>query len=178
MVAPDGREVEWDRTGTPTGGYTAVYKGTTQPAMTWNWVYTTEPTQDRRRTPAADAWEMAAYATGAAALGFVSGMLLVTFFWHWRRRRYVWPMLLPLGVAAFVCTVFAVNDEYQPILPLGDPHVDRLGDVGADMDRPGHISGPADRADDAADVHPAQAAPAFRLPLGADGKSMPSGRAT
>jgi hypothetical protein len=114
-IAPDGREVTYSSAAGP--AYSMVYKGTTQPAKTWRMVYTLEPPDDQRYRRRNQFYEAIALAAGAAALGLVSGLLLVCFFWHWKRKRYVWPMLLPLGCAAFVCIVFYVNDEYQPVLP-------------------------------------------------------------
>jgi hypothetical protein len=115
MIAPDGREVIYSSSARPT--YSMVYKGTTQPAKTWRMVFTLDPPDDQRFRRRQQFYETIALAVGAAALGLVSGMLLVCFFWHWRRRRYLWPMIvLPLGCAAFVCAVFYVNDEYQPIV--------------------------------------------------------------
>jgi hypothetical protein len=109
MLAPDGREVAWGNSG-------AFYTGTTQPATTWTYVYTLNPSAGEHRRPWLK-WEALFFAIGGAALGFVSGALLIVFFWHWKKRRYAWPMLLPLAIAAVVSAIFAVNDEYKLILP-------------------------------------------------------------
>jgi hypothetical protein len=112
MVAMDGREVEWTMNPTGSGGrgYQAILKGTTQPVTQWRNVATLRPSRgEYRRTK----WDMIPFAIAAAALGFITGLLLVAFLWHWKRRRYPWVMVLPLAVAAFVSTVFYYDDDFM-----------------------------------------------------------------
>jgi hypothetical protein len=49
---------------------------------------------------------------GSCALGLIAGTLAVTFLWHWRRRRYLALLLLPLAPAVFVDTVFRLDTAF------------------------------------------------------------------
>ena len=119
MIAMDGREVEWNSSPNPNraGGraYQAVVKGTTQPVAQWRMVSTLDPQPGNRRR---NIWDVIPFAIGAPALGFVTGVLLVVFFWHWQRRRYKWALLLPLAVAAVVSVIFCIDEMYILIRPF------------------------------------------------------------
>jgi hypothetical protein len=47
--------------------------------------------------------------------GFVVGLLMVTFLWHWPRRRYALGALLPFLSALFTSCMFSFNSEYRHI---------------------------------------------------------------
>jgi hypothetical protein len=112
MIAPDGREVEYAEipATTPTAGtaWTPVYKGTTQPAAKFRNLRTLDQPrgQDLR-------WRTRFLAFNVVLAGvtaLVAGLLLVVFMWHWRRRRYLWVMLLPFLVAVGVVAFFYLDD--------------------------------------------------------------------
>ena len=119
-VAPDGREVVWAELPAPAatagagipavpGGWTAVYKGTTQPAVSYGNVRVVN-----RYTGVAARQGLLAllmYVLAAAGIGLGTGVLLVTFLWHWRRRHYAWPMvLLPTLAAVLFLLLIHLND--------------------------------------------------------------------
>lgn len=126
VVTADGRPAEWKQVKTPGGGtsYQVAAKGTTQPAPTWKTIYTTTPPARDDQNPwmggryqRAQRWEEFFVFTGfGAALGLVAGVLTVVFFWHWKKRRYLLTTLLPLSAAAFMIVIYAVNDDFQPVL--------------------------------------------------------------
>jgi hypothetical protein len=106
-VTLEGQELELIRN---TGQW--VIKGTTQPVMPRRMVRTLEPQENWYRP----GWEeRTILLVGGTAIGFVTGVLMVVFLWHWKKRRYLWTLLLPLACAGFVSTVFAVDDEYELI---------------------------------------------------------------
>lgn len=110
---PSGKTVEFVQP--PAGAARArqwqpMIVGTTQPSTRWVQAFT-------RRPDRPDFWEFIGMAVGSAAVGFFTGLLLVVFLWHWPRRRYLWTLLLPCAVAAFVGTVFAVEGSYVFIRP-------------------------------------------------------------
>jgi hypothetical protein len=110
----DGRETEWMQ---PTGPGPAqqVLKGTTQPVNNWRYVRAirhpvgAELTQYR--------WNFFFETLGTSLLGFAVGMLMVVFFWHWKRRGYAIAMLLPFVVAGFVIVILNFDDQYDRIRP-------------------------------------------------------------
>ena len=120
MVAADGREVEWGNTGR---GNMLVDKGTTQPAHgnITRTVRSLDPAHDwRRQHYQNEEWRRQQMLIGSVilglsdlGLGFVGGVLLVVFFWHWSKRRYPLVMLLPFAVAAVVLAVTLMEDEYE-----------------------------------------------------------------
>jgi prepilin signal peptidase PulO-like enzyme (type II secretory pathway) len=115
MVANDGRDVEWGQVtnaaGTP-GGWGAIYADTKQPAPNWKMIRTfTRP----ENYPKWGWEEIALYVFFGAAIGFTTGVLLVVFFWHWRRKRYPLVMILPFAIAAVVATVSYYAEEYGPL---------------------------------------------------------------
>src|SRR5439155_16903649 len=122
----DGRDAEWKQIMMPQGGtsYQVVLKGTTRPVFNWTMGYTLErpdytdenQMNNQQRGTRAD---LIGLLLGGAALGFVSGALLVYFLWHWKKRRYVLVTLLPIGVAAFVVGILIFNEEFRPILHWG-----------------------------------------------------------
>jgi hypothetical protein len=111
----DGREVEWNQTSS--GGSQMVYTGTTQPVLHWHNARTLQMPREWERPPEWQRAFLAWLVVGDVALGFLTGALLVTFFWHWRRWRYLLVMLLPVGVAAVALwgTLVASEGEYDPI---------------------------------------------------------------
>jgi hypothetical protein len=120
MITTDGRDVEWNTNPNSSRGpggraYQAVLKGTTQPVLQWRMVSTLQPQQGySRRT----VWDCLPFALAAPAMGFVTGVLLVVFFWHWKRRRYLLVLIVPLAVAAVVSTIFCIDEMYELIRPF------------------------------------------------------------
>ena len=113
----DGREVEWTMPAAPNSASIMVYKGTTQPAAGWHNERTLVPPNPGVFHGNWSLGFVLGMALGDAALGFVTGALLVTLFWHWKRRRYPLVMLLPFLVAAFALygTIFDSSNEYASI---------------------------------------------------------------
>jgi len=118
MVADDGREVVW--TNVPGAGSMSVYKGTTQPAGAVRHVRVAgmRPVQNAQDAK----WRREQFIIGSIiltlsdiGLGVVAGVLLVTIFWHWKRGRYRFVLLLPFAVAAVVLAVMFVDDAYAEI---------------------------------------------------------------
>jgi hypothetical protein len=107
----DGRAVEWSQV--PGAGWQTVYKGTTQPVAQWRQIRTLGPPGPNEWVPTK--WDRLPFHLGAASLGFVTGMLMVMFLWHWKKSRYVLAMILPFVVAAFVCVIFSFDEEYAGI---------------------------------------------------------------
>ena len=113
-LAPDGREVQW--TNVPGTGNMLVYKGTTQPVSGG---VRTVRSADWPAEPISPYWREQLIIGGTVlglsdlGLGLVSGTLLVTFFWHWKRSRYRLVLLLPFAVAAVVLSVMLLEDDYE-----------------------------------------------------------------
>jgi len=125
MVAPDGREVEYAEIPAPAGAaagagtsWTPVYKGTTQPAVGEVRRLRTLEFPPEQRNPL---WRRRAFELNvlcAAAVAFASGVLVVVFMWHWRRRRYGLVTLLPFLVAGVVVALMYatdLDDEYGEV---------------------------------------------------------------
>jgi hypothetical protein len=51
----------------------------------------------------------------SSLLGFLLGILLVTFLWHWPRWRYIGAMLFPIIASGFTFFSFLTDDSYHPI---------------------------------------------------------------
>src|SRR3954465_3771146 len=115
METFDGRhQVEWAQV--PGGsGWTSLIKGTTQPVTQYRSVRVLTPQNANDYRPRK--WDVIPFLVGAVAIGFFAGMLMVQFLWHWRRRRYVWALMLPLVVAGFVSVIFGFDEEYERIRP-------------------------------------------------------------
>ena len=119
VVSTDGAPAVW--LNNATGGYQVVLKATSQPITNWTYAYTLDaseainsPWGRRYQQP----WWVNLIIVGfAAGIGLVTGVLLVVFLWHWKRRGYRWALVLPFAVASGLCVVFWVNEEYHPILP-------------------------------------------------------------
>jgi hypothetical protein len=108
----DGRTVEWAQL--PNGaGWGAVLAGTTQPAPQYRQLRVLHRQNQNDWRPGK--WDFLPFPIGAAALGFVTGMLMVVFLWHWKRRRYILAMFLPFAVAGVVSVIFSQDDEYERI---------------------------------------------------------------
>ena len=116
LLAADGREVLYGPLPAPGGGstYGVVYKGTTQPAAVNKAVRTPRPLSEYLPP---DDWRLPICLGMAALIGLATGVLLVTFLWHWRRSNYLWVLLLPLIVNAvtglFMATEF--GDDYTAL---------------------------------------------------------------
>jgi hypothetical protein len=116
-VTLDGQPAVWNETGT---GPRVVLKGTTQPVNGYRWAYTLEDVghgqmsyMNRRRW---FTWGAVFALMGmSAAVALVTGVLMVTFLWHWKRRGYRLALLLPFAVAAALLGYFALNHEYEEI---------------------------------------------------------------
>lgn len=107
-VSMDGREVEWFSNAS--GGSQLVIKGTTQPVVQSRYVRVMRERSDHR-----EQWILISYVIGAVLLGWATGMLMVSFLWHWKRWRYGLAMLLPMAIAAVVCSIFNLQEEYAEI---------------------------------------------------------------
>jgi hypothetical protein len=108
MISMDGHDVEYTAT---SGG--PVLKGTTQPVKQYRNVATLDPPDGFGR----GVWDLVPLIIDGVLIGFVTGLLLVSFLWHWKRRRYFWMLLLPLAVAGFVAVIFILDDTYILIHP-------------------------------------------------------------
>ncbi len=125
LMTLDGREAEWKQVQMPGGGmnYQVVAKGTTRPTINnWKMAYTLDPPADDDTSPFGyrnrqrdTHVERIMIPLGGAALGLVTGGLMVVFLWHWKKRRYLYAALLPFAVATFMIVVFIVNEEFDPI---------------------------------------------------------------
>jgi MFS family permease len=83
-----------------------VYTLDSQPqSAPWYW--------DRRRH--FNWWVFAAVTGMAAGIALVSGILMVTFLWHWRQRGYRLALLLPFVIAAALVGYFVLDDMYEEI---------------------------------------------------------------
>ena len=120
-VAADGRDVERSNVINPGAGQTGwVYKGTTQPANPTRLVRRPDPPADDMLNAARRREQLiigsVILTVSDLALGIVGGMLLVTFFWHWKRQRYRFVLLLPFAVAGVVLAgMFVLDDDYDAI---------------------------------------------------------------
>lgn len=78
-----------------------------------SWAYTTQPPAgtDPRNLPGEGLAILLCAA--ALAIGFVAGLLCVTFMWHWPRRRYLLLILLPVAAVAFVLSIFLTEPSYR-----------------------------------------------------------------
>lgn len=97
------------------GGYGPVVVGTNTAAGYTHFVrsLTPPPGQDLRYI---NGWGVAAAIDlSSAASGFLTGALLVTFLWHWPRRRYLFGLLLPLIAAGFLISLYRSDDSFDPI---------------------------------------------------------------
>ena len=126
MVAADGRLVEYvelaPTTAATAGGpvpatnWVPVYKGTTQPAATYERVRTLHFPDPKDGSIAWRHRFVIINAVTAACLALVGGVLLVVFLWHWPRRRYLLAMLVPFAAAAGalgLMWLFDAGDEYR-----------------------------------------------------------------
>lgn len=117
LISLDGRPVAYAQIpGQP--GLMQVYAGTTQPVNTpMKYIRTLEPPAvpmfSNGQQNVRPWWAVLIIGGLGAGMGLLSGMLLVIFLWHWRKRNYLWMLLLPLLVGAFVASVTWFDEPYE-----------------------------------------------------------------
>lgn len=79
------------------------------------WVYTTEPPAGTDKGDVPGLGTETAICLGSGAVRFVGGVLLVSFLWHWPRRRYLAGLLLPMIAAGFLIIVYCRDPDYENI---------------------------------------------------------------
>ena len=111
-VAPDGRPaIPNPQANNGNWGYVIV--GTNTVVANPRFIRTTQPPPNEDPRNIADNHDLAMINVGSILLGFIAGMLLVTFLWHWRRRRYIFGILLPMIAAGFLIAIYCLNDQYE-----------------------------------------------------------------
>lgn len=113
-IADDGQPIERDAS----RGW--VYSGTTRPATPDRIVRRAYPPKDDNFSAERHREQILIGSIILVlcdlSLGLVGGMLLVTFFWHWKRSRYTLTLLLPFAIAAFVvAAMLYADDDYTDI---------------------------------------------------------------
>jgi hypothetical protein len=91
-------------TGTTTIVPRPIFRRTLQPPPDQNPLYTRDTTHD-----------LAMFIFLSSLLGFLLGMLLVTFLWHWSRRRYIAAIIFPMIAAGFVLFNFLTDESYNTL---------------------------------------------------------------
>jgi hypothetical protein len=111
-VAPDGRPViQQMQVNNGSWGYVIV--GTTTVVTNPRFIRTPQPPANENPRNIANNHDLAMINLGSILLGFLAGTLLVTFLWHWSRRRYIVGILLPMIAAGFLIGIYCLDDQYE-----------------------------------------------------------------
>lgn len=109
----DGKEIE-NKVG-PNGTYAWYFAGTMEPVAHQDVFYLRFVRPNMLPTTSAVLMFNSIYGSVNAGIGFASGMLLVTFLWHWPRRRYYIAVLVPLIIAMFLVVSYWLDLTYSSI---------------------------------------------------------------
>ncbi len=105
LVDANGRELVYQQIPNAAPGaspWLPVYLGTTQPATTpVHYVRLLTPPTQPATFYHPGRFELAILSSLSAALGLLTGILLVVLFWHWNKKRYFLVLLLPFAAAAW-----------------------------------------------------------------------------
>ncbi len=116
MIAPDGRPVvQQPQVNNGNWGYVIV--GTNTLVTNPRFIRTPQPPPNISPREIANNHDLAMINLGSILLGFLAGMLLVTFLWHWPRRRYIVGLILPMIASGFLISIYCLDDQYEMCRP-------------------------------------------------------------
>ena len=114
MIAPDGRPVVQGNL-PKGGGFGYMIAGTDIVVPHPKFIQTTQPPPETDPQNIAGTSQLVGLLLLSLFLGFLAATLLVTFLWHWRRRRYLTAIALPIIAAGFVLNAYIRDDQYTNI---------------------------------------------------------------